>query len=73
MDLLIEGLPRNFDLEKLISSYAKEFSIEVLSNGNNLLKIPHEISPLMIIDLLDGQKIGGSLISVKKINDSPPL
>jgi len=70
VDLLIEGLPRSFDLEKLISSYAKEFSIEVLSNGNNLLKIPHEISPLMIIDLLDGQKIGGSLITVKKVTDS---
>jgi len=69
MNLLIEGLPRSFDLEKFISAYAKNFSIEVVGNGNKIVTIPHEISPLMIIDLLNGQKINGTLITVKKITE----
>lgn len=70
MDLLIEGLPRTFDLEKFISAYAKDFSIKVVGNGNTVVMIHHEISPLMIIDLLNGYKINGNLITVKKTKEN---
>lgn len=69
MDLLIEGLPSDFDLQNFVAAYAKDFSIEITSDGNSIVTIPHEISPLMIIDLLKGQKINGDLITVKKIKE----
>jgi hypothetical protein len=70
MDLLIEGLTSDFDLEKFISAYAKKFSIESLEDGNKIVIIPHEISPLMIIDLLNGCKINCKLITLKKIKQN---
>ena len=68
MDLLIEGLPKSFDFEKFVGAYAKNFAIKERDNGNKMVTIPHEISPLMIIELLDGQKVKGGKISVKKIS-----
>ena len=40
MNLLIEGLPNSFDLEKFVDAYAKKFSIEILDDGNKILTIP---------------------------------
>jgi hypothetical protein len=75
MDLLLEGIPNTMDYERLeryISAYAKTFTLKALnakqdnqSGWNATLSIPHKISSLMILEVLDGQKCASGTISVK--------
>ena len=78
MDLLIEEIPKNLGYERLkeyVSSYAKTFTLKVLDSTssklswNATLSIPNKVSSLMIVELLDGQKMDGSTISIKILEE----
>ncbi len=75
MDFLLKGIPNNLDynrLESYISSCAKTFTLKALasqqpaqSTWNATLSIPHKISALMILELLDNEKNGHGNISIR--------
>ena len=79
MKLLLEGIPNSINYERLescVSAYAKTFTIKSLdpqqsgpSSWNAKLSIPHKISSLMIIDLLDKERSGCGTISIKILED----
>jgi hypothetical protein len=80
MKLLLEGIPNSIDYERLesyVSAYAKTFTIKSLdpqqsgpSSWNAVLSVPHKISSLMLIDLLDKEKSGCGTISIKILEES---
>ena len=79
MKLLLEGIPQSLDyeiLERYISSCAKTFTLKTIdskqpdqSSWSAALSIPHKISSLMLIDLLDKERSGSGTISIKILED----
>ena len=80
MKLLLEDIPNAIDYERLeryVSSYAKNFTLKALdsqqsgpSSWNATLSVPHRISSLMILELLDKEKSGCGTISIKILEES---
>jgi len=79
MELLLEDIPNTVDyesLERCVSACAKTFTIKALdpqqpeqSTWNAMLSVPHRISSLMLIDLLDKEKSGCGTISIKILEE----
>ena len=79
MKLLLEEIPSSLDYKRLksyISAYAKIFTLKALDSQqseqscwNATLSIPHKISSLMLIDLLDKERSGCGTISIKILEE----
>ena len=80
MELLLEGIPNTMDyasLERCVSACAKTYTIKALdpqqsdqSTWNAMLSVPHRISSLMLIDLLDKERSGCGTISIKILEEA---
>jgi hypothetical protein len=80
MKLLLKDIPQSLDYERLeryVSAYAKTFALKALdpqqpdqSSWNATLSVPHKISSLMLIELLDKERSGSGTISIKILEES---
>lgn len=80
MKLFLESIPNTIDYDRLeshVSSYEKTFTLKALdpqqsdqSTWNATLSIPHRIRLLMLIELLDKDRISSGTISIKILEEA---